>query len=104
MRLVVSSQITIPTENFGTGDTFIRFHVRMRQEMCLQIGALVKSTGTNGTFMGGLFHVKDLVNCECPRLTESLATLGTFEWLLLAMDVPALFAKKNCLFQLQNNH
>lgn len=61
----------------------------MGEKVGLEVGALVERAIAHRTFVGRLLHVKDLVNCESPRLTETFTTLGTFKWFFLAVDVPA---------------
>lgn len=57
--------------------------VGVRQQMGLQVGSLVEAATADGTFVWRLFHVKDLVDGQRPRLAKTFATLQTFEWFLL---------------------
>jgi hypothetical protein len=60
------------------------------EKVGLEVGALVERAIAHRTFVGRLLHVKDLVNCESPRLTETFTTLGTFKWFFLAVDIPVV--------------
>ena len=57
------------------------------EEVGFEVRPLVEVALTNGTSVGGLVHVEDLVDCQGARLTEALATFRAFEWLLLGVDV-----------------
>lgn len=62
-------------------------HFRVRQKMRLQIAPLIKAAIANRTFVRRLLHVQNLVNRQRPALTKSLAAIGAFERLLLAVYV-----------------
>ena len=62
----------------------------MRQQVGLQVGPLVEAPVTDGTLVRGLFHVKDLVDGERPRLAEPFAALGALERLFFRVDVPVV--------------
>ena len=61
--------------------------VSVRQQVGFQVGPLVEAPLTNGTPMGRLLHVKDLVNCQGSGLAEALAAFVTFEGLLFGVNV-----------------
>ena len=57
------------------------------EEVGLEVGPLVEAPLANGTFVGGLLHVQDLVHGQGSGLTEPLAALCTLEGLFLGVDV-----------------
>ena len=83
----VSSEITIPAEDFLALVAFIWLVIRMGEQVSFQVGPLIKAATANGAFMRGLFHVKDLVNGQGSRLTKTFATFCAFERFLLGMNV-----------------
>ena len=58
----MSSEITIPAEDFLALVTFIGLVICMGEQVSFQVGPLIKAASANRTLVGGLFHVKDLVN------------------------------------------
>lgn len=90
----MTSQIAITPENFAAGRALVWFVVGVREQVRFQIGALIEAATADGTLVRRLFHVEDLVDGECARLAETLATFGTFEWLLLRVYVPMGMKKK----------
>ena len=92
----VSPQVAVAAEDLSAGVTFIGFMVGVRQQVRLQVGALVEGATADGALVWRLLHVKDLVDGESPTLTESLAAFSTFERLLFAVDVSAI-KKKRCI-------
>lgn len=75
----MSTEIAISAKHFATGQTVIRFDVGVRQQMGLQIGALIEAALADGTFVRGLLHVENFVDGQCARLTETLAAFEAFE-------------------------
>lgn len=86
----VSPQITIPAEDFAAGGAMVRLNIRVRKKMCLQITPLIKTPGTNGTFVRRFLHMQNFVDSQCPALAKSFAALGAFKRFLLAMYIPAM--------------
>lgn len=82
-------QVAIPAEHLAAGGAVVRFDVRVREKMGLQVASLVETPCAHGTFVRRFLHVQDLVHGQGPALTESFSTLGAFERFFLAVDVPA---------------
>lgn len=61
----------------------------MGQQVCFQVRALIKASAADGAFVRRLFHVKDLVDRQGPRLAESLSTFCALKGFLFGMYVPA---------------
>jgi hypothetical protein len=40
--------------------------------------------------MGAVLHVENLVDSQCPRLAEALATVMALEGFLLGVDIPVV--------------
>jgi hypothetical protein len=57
--------------------------VGVREQVRLEVGALVETATAHRTLVWGLLHVQDLVHGQRPRLAEPLATLTALERLLL---------------------
>ena len=73
-----------PLRNF---QQLFRFDVRVSEEMRLKVGSLIKTSLTDWTSVWSLLVVKDFVNGQCSVLTETLATIITFERFLFAVYV-----------------
>lgn len=56
----MSPEIAVAPEHFAAG-AVIWLDVGVGEQMSLEIGTLIKATGTDGTFVGRLLHVQDLV-------------------------------------------
>ena len=95
MGQTVPSQVAVPPEDLAAAVTVVWFDVGVRQEMGLEVAALVEGPIAGRAPMGGLLKVKGLVNGQGTSLTETLATIRTFEWLLLGMDVSAAIRNTN---------
>lgn len=67
----------------------VRLDVGVREQMGLQVRALVEAPVADRALVGRLLEVEDLVDGERARLAESLPALGALERLLLRVDVPA---------------
>jgi len=67
----------------------IRFDVRVREKMSLQVAPLIETSGADRTLVRRLLHVQDLVHRQSATLAEALAAFGALERFLLAVDVPA---------------
>lgn len=89
VREAVPAEIAIPAEHFAARWTIIRFDVRVRQQVGFEVGPLVEAPAAHGTLVRRFLQMKDLVHGERARLTESFATLETFERFLLGVYVPA---------------
>ena len=73
-----------PLRNF---QQLFRFDVRVSEEMRLKVGSLIKTSLTDWTSVRSLLVVKDFVNGQGSVLTETLATIITFERFLFAVYV-----------------
>ena len=71
----MSPQITVPPEDLPALVTLVGLVVRVGQQVGLQVGPLVEAPLTDGTLVGGLLHVENLVDRQGPRLTKSLAAI-----------------------------
>ena len=87
MCQLVSSEIAISPEHLPTLIALVGFVIGVSEKVGLEIGALVELSLADRTLMRRLLHVKDLVDGQCSRLAESLATLGANERFLLGVDV-----------------
>ena len=72
---LVSPQVAVTPEHFATLVTLVRLVVRVCEEVCLQVGALVEAALTHRTLVRGLLHVQNFVNGQSAGLAESLATV-----------------------------
>ena len=61
--------------------------VRVSEEMCLEVGSLIKTSLTDGTPVWSLLVVEDFVNSQGSVWAETLATIITFERFLFAVYV-----------------
>jgi len=86
----VSPQITIPTEDFAAGGAMIRLDIRVCEKMSLQIAPLIKTPGTDGTFVRRFLHMQNFVNSQCPALAKSFAAFSAFKRFLLAVYIPEI--------------
>ena len=68
----------------------LRFDVGVSLQVGLQIGALIKTSLTDGTSVGRLLVVEDLVHRQGARLAETLPTVSALEWLLFGMNVAVI--------------
>ncbi len=59
-----------------------RLDISVRQQVGLEVRALVEASLTNRTSVGTLLHVEDTVDSKCPRLAETFAAFIAFEGLL----------------------
>jgi len=84
----VSSKIAVSTKHLTAGRTFVRFVIRVREKMSLQVAPLIETSGTDRTLVRRLLHVQDLVHRQSATLAEALAAFATFEGLLLTMNIP----------------
>ena len=73
-----------PLRNF---QQLFRFDVRVSEEMRLKVGSLIKTSLTDWTSVRSLLVMKDFVNGQGSVLTETLATIITFERFLFAVYV-----------------
>ena len=73
-----------PLRNF---QQLFRFDVRVSEEMRLKVGSLIKTSLTDRTSVRRLLVVKDFVNGQGSVLTETFATIITFERFLFAVYV-----------------
>ena len=87
MGQLVAPEITVAAKDLAALVALVRFVVRVREEVGLQVGPLVEAPLANGAFVGGLLHVQDLVHGQGSGLTEPLAALRALERLLLRVDV-----------------
>lgn len=86
----VSPEVTVAPEHLAALVALVGLVVRVCQQMCLQVGSLVKAALADGALVGRLLHVQDLVNSQGPGLAESFATLSTHKWLLFRVDVSVI--------------
>ena len=61
--------------------------VRVSEEMCLEVGSLIKTSLTDWTSVWSFLVVKYFVNGQGSVLAETLATIITLERLLFAVYV-----------------
>ena len=85
----MAPQVTIPPEDFSTRRTLVRFEVGVRQQVSLEVGALVEAARTDRTLVRRFLQVKDPVDGQSARLAESFAAISALERLLLRVDVTA---------------
>ena len=83
MRQGVASEVAIAPEHLTAGATLVGLVVGVREQVCLEVGALVETAAAHRTLVWGLLHVQNLVHGQRPRLAEPLATLTALERLLL---------------------
>ena len=57
------------------------------EEMCLEVGSLIKTSLTDGTPVRSLLVVEDFMDSQGSVLAETLATIITLERLLFAVYV-----------------
>lgn len=84
----MTSQVAIASENLATVLAIVGFDVGVRQEVRLEIAALVEGAAARGAFVRGLLQVEGLVNGQGAGLAETFAAVWAFEGLLFGMDVP----------------
>ena len=75
----MSPEIAVPAEHLFALVALVRLVVRVREQVGLEVGALVKAAATYRTLVWALLHVEDLVNSQCPRLAKTFAALLAFE-------------------------
>ena len=51
VRQCVSSQIAVASKHFATRCALVRFEVGVREEVSLEIGALIEAARTDGAFV-----------------------------------------------------
>ena len=83
----MAPEITVAAKDFPALVALVWLVVRVGEEMGLEVRSLVEAPLAYRTLVRGLLHVEDLMDCQGAGLTEALAALGTFEWLLLRVDV-----------------
>lgn len=95
MRQGVPSQIAVAPEYLPAGIAVVGFDVCVRQQVGLQIAALVECPTASRTFMRTVFHVEDSVNCKSTRLTEAFSAFSTFKWFFFGVNIPKNRKKRN---------
>ena len=85
----VPPQVAVPTKHLAARGALVRLVIGVREQVGLQVAALVEASRAHRTFMGRLLHVEDLVHGQRTALAETLAALAALERLLLAVNVPA---------------
>lgn len=65
MGQLVSSEITVPTENLMALVTLIWLVIRMGKEVGLEVAPLVETPLAYWAFMWRFFHVKNSVDSKC---------------------------------------
>lgn len=50
-------EVAVPAEHLAAGCTMVRFDVRVREKVGLQVAPLVETSGAYGTLMGRFLHV-----------------------------------------------
>ena len=85
----VTAQVAIPPEDFLARRALVRFEVGVRQQVSLEVGALVEAARTDRTLVRRFLQVKDPVDGQSARLAESFAAISALERLLLRVDVTA---------------
>ena len=60
----------------------------MREEVCLEVGALVEGSATRVALVWRLVKVKNAVHSQRATLTKAFAALATLEGLLFTVNVP----------------
>ena len=88
MRQAVPPQIAVAPENLAAVLAVVGLDVGVRQQVGLQVAALVERPAAGGAFVGGFLQVQGLVDGQGACLAEALAALGTLERLLFGMDIP----------------
>ena len=71
--------------------------VCVSEEMCLEVGSLIKTSLTDGTPVRSLLVVEDFMDSQGSVLAETLATVITFERFLFAVNVamiPGIYSSK----------
>lgn len=86
----MTPQVAVSSEYLSTGVALVGFVVRMGEQMRFQVRALIETSIAHRTFVRRLLHVQNLVHGQRSRLAETLAALGTFEWLFLGVDVSGM--------------
>ena len=83
MREHVPAEVTVAAELLAAVGTVVRFDVGVREEVRLQVGALVEASAAEVALVRRVLLVEDAVDGEGARLAEALAALGALEWFLL---------------------
>ncbi len=83
----VPSEIAIPSENFVTIATWKWLLFGVREQVGLEVRALIESFSTWWTSVGTLLHMEDPMDSKCPRLAKTLAAIFAFERFLFGVDV-----------------
>jgi hypothetical protein len=86
VREAVSSQVAVAPKDLAAA-AVIWLDVGVREEVSLQVRALVEAPAANRTLVRRLLHVQDLVHGQRARLAEALAALDAFKWFLFGMDI-----------------
>ena len=89
VRQSVAAQVTVAAKDFSTLGAVVGLDVRVRQQMRLQIGALVEGTAARRALVRRVVHMKNAVHGQSARLAEAFAAVLTLERLLLGVDVSA---------------
>ena len=87
MSQSMSSEITISSKNLITLCTGERFLFSMRQQMCFQIGPLIKCFPASWAAMRWFIQMQYLVYGQRPWLAKSFAAFFAFERLVFGMNV-----------------
>lgn len=89
MRQCVSSQVAIASEHLAARRALVWFVIGVREQVSLEVAALIETPRADGTLVRRLLHVQDLVHRQRATLAESLAALAAFEGFFLAVNVAA---------------
>jgi hypothetical protein len=79
----VSAQVAVASEDLSATGALVGFVVRVREQVRLEIRALVEGARAHRTLVRTLLHVQDLVHGQGARLAEPFAAFCALEWLLL---------------------
>lgn len=84
----MSTQIAVPPEHLVARVTLVGFVVGVREQMRLEVTALVETALAHRTLVRRFFQVEDFVYGQRSRLTESFAAFRALERFLLGMNIP----------------
>ena len=83
----MSSEIAVSSEHLATLIALVGFVISVGKKMSFEIWSLIEASLAHLALVRRLLHVKDLMNGQCSRLTESLPTFCADERLLLGVNV-----------------
>ena len=90
MGQLVTPEVAVPPEDLLALVALVRFVVRVRQKVRLQVRPLVEAPAADGALVRRLLHVQNFVHGQSSGLAEAFAALAALERLLLRVDVPVV--------------